>query len=185
MVFQEIALDHWRGSRGAETSHQFMWNTAIDNFRGDNQQLMILDILFFACCRVPLFWKSPKRLRHHATSLPGQPFQVESWDGFESHVLFGLGTHWPERSGTHRVFAERFGGGCVEPQTDDKGRHSLTVGAQKWWKNPHTNSLGFLKNHEKGWVPYIDDSPCFLHLCIKDVFFGWTLRGESVWSKRG
>ena len=25
---------------------------------------MILDILFFACCRVPLFWKSPKRLGH-------------------------------------------------------------------------------------------------------------------------
>ena len=87
---------------------------------------MILDILFFACCRVPLFWKSPKV----GTSLPGQPFQVESWDGFESHVLFGLGTHWPERSGTHRVFAERFGGGCVESQTDDKGRQ-LTVGSQK------------------------------------------------------
>jgi len=80
------------------------------------------------------------------TSLPGQPFQVESWDGFESHVLFGLGTHWLERSGTHRVFAERFGGGCVEPQTDDKGRQ-LTC----WSKNDGKTTYQFAWMFEKSW----------------------------------
>ena len=74
----------------------FTGNSVIEDFRGDNQQLMILDVLFFACCFLGV---EPPKV---GTSLPGQPFQVESGDGFESHVLLGLGTHWPERSGTHR-----------------------------------------------------------------------------------
>ena len=80
---------------------------------------MILDILVFTCA------DSFFGITKVAKSLPGQPFQAESWDGIKSHVLLGLGTHWPERSGTQRVFAERFGGRCVEPQKFEGNKRQM------------------------------------------------------------
>lgn len=183
MVFQEIALDHWRGSRGAENITSIYvkychwefqrWQPATYDswysFLCMLQSPFVLEITkgwdIFARPTISSWIMGWVRI-----SCPLWSWHPLAWKKWNSPSI--CRKIWGWMCGTPDRWVGQTGNWQLERKNDGKTTYQFAWMFEKSWKK-----MGSLYRWFSMFLAFI--------VCIKDVFYCWTLRGESVWSKRG